>query len=112
MVQRGETYYADLNDATGSEQKGIRPVLVIQNNIGNKYSPTTIVAIITSKSKRNMPTHVLLNKNTMNGLKVDSTIALEQIRTIDKTRLLGKIGQLSKEEENSVKRAIQTSLTV
>ena len=97
-VKRGEIYYADMNNITGSEQGGKRPVLIIQNNMGNKYSPTTIVAVITSKHKRNLPTHVLVHKDEMNGLKCDSTVALEQIRTIDKSRLKEKIGHIEDEQ--------------
>lgn len=109
-VKRGEIYYADMNNTTGSEQCGKRPVLIIQNNIGNKYSPTTIVAVITSKHKRNLPTHVLIHKDEINGLKCDSTIALEQIRTIDKTRLVTKVGCLNENDNRKVLHALKISL--
>lgn len=109
-VKRGEIYYADMNNITGSEQGGKRPVLIIQNNIGNKYSPTTIVAVITSKHKRNLPTHVLIHKDEINGLKCDSTIALEQIRTIDKTRLVTKVGCLNENDNRKVLHALKISL--
>ena len=107
-VKRGEIYYANMNNATGSEQSGKRPVLIIQNNMGNKFSPTTIVAVITSRQKRNLPTHV--HKDEQNGLKCDSTIALEQIRTIDKTRLLSKVGCLNEDDNDKVLHALKVSL--
>ena len=93
-VKRGEIYYADLSPVIGSEQGGIRPVLVVQNDVGNKYSPTVIAAAITSKiNKAKMPTHIELSANEY-GLNKDSVILLEQIRTIDKQRLREKIGKL------------------
>ncbi len=95
VVKRGEVYLADLNPVLGSEQGGIRPVLIIQNDIGNRYSPTVIVAAITAKiSKAKLPTHVEVKKDEV-GLIKDSVILLEQIRTIDKSRLDEKIGEIS-----------------
>ena len=91
FIKRGEVYYAELSPVTGSEQGGLRPVLVIQNDVGNKYSPTIIVAAITSQiNKAKLPTHVELNAEEY-GLSRDSVILLEQIRTIDKKRLREKI---------------------
>ena len=95
FVKRGDIYYADLGQMQGSEQGGIRPVLVIQNDTGNKYSPTVICASITSQiSKTKLPTHVFLESGR-GGLMKDSVVMMEQIRTIDKIRLGEKIGQLS-----------------
>lgn len=93
-VKRGEIYYADLSPVVGSEQGGIRPVLVVQNDVGNKYSPTIIAAAITSRiNKAKMPTHIELAADEY-GLNKDSVVLLEQIRTIDKRRLREKIGKL------------------
>lgn len=112
MVKRGELYYADLSPVVGSEQGGIRPVLVIQNDIGNKYSPTIIAAAITSKlNKAKLPTHIELSSKEY-GLEKDSVILLEQIRTIDKTRLREKIGELNSFKMNQVNRAMMISLGV
>ncbi|NLZ52379.1 MAG: type II toxin-antitoxin system PemK/MazF family toxin [Thermoanaerobacteraceae bacterium] len=108
-VKKGEIYYADLTPVKGSEQGGIRPVLVIQNDIGNKYSPTTIVCILTSKkNKSNMPTHVFLGQNY--GLPKESFALLEQIRTIDKLRLKRKVGEIKDQEiMDQIDRAIHIS---
>lgn len=93
-IKRGDIYYADLGIGQGSEQKGVRPVLVIQNNVGNKFSPTIIIAAITSQlNKANIPTHVDLSLSSCN-LPKNSTVLLEQIRTIDKKRLGAKLGKL------------------
>ena len=93
-INRGEIYYADLSPVVGSEQGGVRPVLVVQNNIGNKYSPTVIVAAITSQlTKAKLPTHIELNKQKSN-LPKDSVVLLEQIRTLDKRRLGEKLSSL------------------
>lgn len=92
-VKRGEVYLADLDPIVGSEQGGIRPVVVIQNDIGNKFSTTTIAAITTKDKRSNMPTHIHLN-STIEPLR-DSVVLLEQIRTIDKLRLIKYIGKLS-----------------
>ena len=95
MVKRGDIFYADLSPVVGSEQGGVRPVLIVQNDIGNKYSPTVIVAAITSKiNKAKMPTHIEL-AGAMHGLTKDSVILAEQIRTIDKKRLKEKIGHIN-----------------
>ena len=96
MIFKGDVYYADLNPVIGSEQGGIRPVVILQNDIGNKYSPTTIVAPMTTKSTTYVPMHVRLKESF---LAKRSTLLLEQIRTIDKRRLIKKIGSLS---ENSM----------
>lgn len=94
MVKRGELYYADLSPVVGSEQGGVRPVLIVQNNVGNKYSPTIIAAAITSQlDKAKLPTHIALPANAY-GLPKDSVVLLEQIRTLDKRRLKEKIGEL------------------
>lgn len=112
MVKRGELYYADLSPVVGSEQGGIRPVLVVQNNIGNKYSPTVIAAAITSKlNKAKLPTHIELSSKEY-GLEKDSVVLLEQIRTIDKSRLKEKIGELSTAKMSQVNRAMLISLGV
>ncbi len=97
VVKRGDIFYADLSPVIGSEQGGTRPVLVVQNNVGNKFSPTVIVAAITSQiNKAKMPTHIEI-KATDVGLLKDSVILLEQVRTIDKKRLREKIGTLGDE---------------
>ena len=94
IVKRGDMFYADLSPVIGSEQGGIRPVLVIQNDTGNKYSPTVIVSAITSQLNKNkLPTHIELDSKEF-GLKSDSVILAEQIRTIDKSRLKEKIGHI------------------
>ena len=91
IVKRGDIFYADLSPVVGSEQGGVRPVLVVQNDIGNKYSPTVIVAAVTSQiNKAKMPTHIELSANEY-GLSKDSVVLMEQIRTIDKKRLKEKI---------------------
>lgn len=112
MIKRGEIYYADLRGVVGSEQGGIRPVVILQNNIGNKYSPTTIVAIITSKSKKDLPTHVRLYKNNLNKLDRDSMILLEQLKTIDKSRIKDKVGELNETEIQEVKNALMISMAI
>ena len=95
VIKRGDMFYADLSPVIGSEQGGIRPVLVIQNNVGNKYSPTVIVSAITSQlNKSKLPTHIELDSEEF-GLKSDSIILTEQIRTIDKSRLKEKIGHIN-----------------
>lgn len=95
IIKRGDMFYADLSPVVGSEQGGIRPVLVIQNDTGNKYSPTIIVSAITSQMNKNkLPTHIELDSEEF-GLKSDSVVLAEQIRTIDKSRLKEKIGHIS-----------------
>ena len=97
VVKRGDIFYADLSPVIGSEQGGTRPVLVVQNDIGNKFSPTVIIAAITSQiNKAKMPTHIEISANDF-GLAKDSVILLEQIRTVDKRRLKEKIGKLNDE---------------
>ena len=109
IVKRGDIYYADLSPVVGSEQGGVRPVLIIQNDIGNKYSPTVIAAAITSRiNKAKMPTHIELCAKEY-GLNKDSVILLEQIRTIDKKRLREKIGCLDNELMNEVNEALSVS---
>ena len=109
-IRRGDIFYANLNPVIGSEQGGVRPVLIIQNNIGNKYSPTTIIAAITSKIKKaKLPTHVELSAAEFN-LEKDSVILLEQLRTIDKRRLKEKIAHLDDEIMSEIDRASMISL--
>jgi mRNA interferase MazF len=109
-VKRGFIFYADLSPVVGSEQGGFRPVLVIQNNVGNKYSPTVIVAAITSHiEKAKLPTHVELSA-VEHGLEKDSVILLEQIRTIDKQRLQQKITELDEKVMAKVDEALKISL--
>ena len=109
VIKRGDMFYADLSPVVGSEQGGIRPVLVIQNNIGNKYSPTVIVSAITSRlGKNKLPTHIELDSEEF-GLKSDSIILTEQIRTIDKSRLKEKIGHIN---DQSVMSKIDNALGV
>lgn len=110
IVRRGDVYYADLRPVIGSEQGGIRPVLIIQNDMGNKHSPTVICAAITSKmNKAKLPTHVELDSRRYNMVK-DSVILLEQLRTIDKKRLKDKVCHLDEEILNQVDRALLASL--
>lgn len=109
-IKRGELYYADLSPVVGSEQGGVRPVLVVQNDVGNKYSPTVIAAAVTSKiNKAKLPTHIELPSDSY-GLQKDSVILLEQIRTLDKRRLKERIGELSVATMSKVDRAILISL--
>lgn len=108
-VKRGDIYYADLSPVVGSEQGGVRPVLVIQNNIGNKYSPTVIVAAITSQINKNkMPTHVEMDA-VRYGLAKDSVVLLEQVRTLDKKRLKEKIGSADLKMMEKVDIALEIS---
>ena len=110
IIRRGDIYYADLRPVVGSEQGGIRPVLIIQNNVGNKHSPTVICAAITSKmNKAKLPTHVELNSKKCDMIK-DSVILLEQVRTIDKQRLKEKICHIDKELQEQVNYALMVSL--
>lgn len=110
-VKRGELYYADLSPVVGSEQGGVRPVLIIQNDIGNKYSPTVIVAAVTSQiNKAKIPTHIEISCQEFSGLQKDSVILLEQLRTLDKRRLKEKIGMLSKSKMEKVNNALLISL--
>lgn len=109
IIKRGDMYYADLSPVVGSEQGGVRPVLIVQNDIGNKYSPTVIAAAITSQiNKAKLPTHIEISAQEY-GLQKDSVILLEQIRTIDKKRLREKIGHLDEELMEKVNDAIGIS---
>ena len=108
-VKRGEIYYADLSPVVGSEQGGVRPVLIIQNDIGNRYSPTVIAAAITSqRDKAKLPTHIELSAQSC-GLQKDSTVLLEQVRTIDKKRLRERMGEITPETMNSINSALSIS---
>ena len=110
QIKRGEIYYADLSPVIGSEQGGIRPVLIIQNDIGNKYSPTVIVSAITSQlSKAKLPTHIELPAERYN-LPKNSVALLEQIRTLDKRRLQEKVTTLSPDKMREVNKALLISL--
>ena len=112
LIKRGEIYLVNLNPVRGSEQAGHRPVVVLQNNVGNEFSPTTIVAPLTTKSfDKEYPTNVFVSKSVGN-LKSDSTILLSQIRTIDKTRLEKKIGHLPDSLLQRVNAAIKVSLAL
>ena len=108
-IKRGDIFYADLRPVVGSEQGGIRPVLIIQNDIGNKHSPTVICAAITSKMKAKLPTHVERDAGKYDIVK-DSVILLEQLRTIDKRRLKDKVCHLDKEAISKVNKALMVSL--
>lgn len=108
-IRRGEIYYADLSPVVGSEQGGIRPVLIVQNDMGNKHSPTVIAAAITSqREKAKLPTHISIPAKE-NGLAKNSIILLEQIRTIDKKRLKEKMGNLDPDSMNQVNNALSVS---
>ena len=112
VVARGELYYADLSPVIGSEQGGLRPVLIIQNNVGNKYSPTVIIAAITSQiSKAKLPTHIELDKSKY-PLTKDSVVLLEQLRTLDKLRLKEKIGCLDESAMRKIDVALMISLGI
>ena len=108
-VRRGEIYYADLSPVVGSEQGGVRPVLIVQNDVGNKYSPTVIAAAITSqKEKAKLPTHIEINAQNC-GLAKNSVVLLEQIRTIDKKRLKERMGMLDEDAMYQVNSALSIS---
>ena len=108
-VHRGEIYYADLSPVVGSEQGGVRPVLIVQNDIGNRYSPTVIAAAITSRlEKTRMPTHIRVNGGSC-GLSKDSIVLLEQIRTLDKRRLKERMGTLDTASMTAVDSALSVS---
>ncbi|WP_177975433.1 type II toxin-antitoxin system PemK/MazF family toxin [Eubacterium sp.] len=110
LIRRGDIYYADLRPVVGSEQGGVRPVLIIQNDVGNRHSPTVICAAITSRmNKAKLPTHIELNAARYHMVK-DSVILLEQLRTIDKTRLKDRICHLDSDIMEKVGRALQISL--
>lgn len=110
-IKRGDIYYADLSPVIGSEQDGVRPVVIIQNDIGNKYSPTVIVIAITSKIKSRLPTHIPI-EGAKYGLDKDSVILAEQIRTLDKTRLKEKVGSLDNLTLEKIKKAIEISFGI
>ena len=109
VIKRGDMFYADLSPVVGSEQGGIRPVVIIQNDLGNKYSPTVIAAAITSQTnKTKLPTHIEIGGNT-SGLKSNSVVLTEQIRTIDKSRLKEKIGHI---DDNAIINKLNNALGV
>lgn len=109
-ILRGDLYYADLTPVTGSEQGGVRPVLMIQNDIGNRFSPTVIVAAVTSRQdKHPLPTHVSISPNHC-GLKESSVVLLEQLRTIDRVRLREYIGRLTEQDMKQVDHALRISI--
>lgn len=108
-IKRGDIYYADLSPVVGSEQGGVRPVLIVQNDVGNRFSPTVIAAAITSQqSKAKMPTHIAIGAAS-SGLAKDSVVLLEQVRTIDKKRLIGKMGAVDNSEMKKINEAISVS---
>lgn len=109
MIKRGEIYYADLDPVVGSEQGGTRPILVVQNDIGNRFSPTTVIVPITSRKqkKATLPTHVEIS---CMGLEHESQALLEQIKTIDKRRLKDRIGEIEKDQMENVERALLISV--
>lgn len=111
MIKRGDVYYAELDPVIGSEQKGYRPIVVIQNDIGNMHSPTTIAAMITSSQKKKLPTHVHV-EGIGSGLTEDSIVMLEQIRTIDKRRLGTMIGHISEKTMGQIEEAVLCSLGI
>ena len=111
-IKRGDIYYADLSPVVGSEQGGVRPVLIVQNDVGNKFSPTVIAAAITSQRfKTNLPTHIQVNAQGC-GLSKDSIVLLEQVRTIDKRRLKEKMGYLDEPDMTRVNQALSVSLGI
>lgn len=108
-VKRGDIYYADLSPVVGSEQGGMRPVLIVQNDVGNKFSPTVIAAAITSqRDKTQLPTHIQLTSQSC-GLQKDSVVLLEQVRTIDKKRLKEKMGRIDDDSMGEIDRALTIS---
>ena len=108
-VKRGDIYYADLSPVVGSEQGGVRPVLIVQNDVGNKFSPTVIAAAITSqKDKTKLPTHIQVNADGC-GLQKDSIVLLEQVRTIDKRRLREHMGALGQRDMHRINEALSVS---
>ncbi len=110
VIKKGDIFFADLSPVVGSEQGGLRPVLIIQNDVGNKYSPTVIISAITSQiNKAKLPTHVEIGA-LGNGLNKDSVVLLEQVRTVDKKRLKEKIGHVSEDTLDKVHNALSISL--
>ena len=110
VVKRGDLYYVDLGDGIGSEQCGLRPAVIVQNDKGNKFSTTVIVAPLTSRNKKLMPTHVILGKS--DKLPKTSTVLLEQIRIVDKQRLKEKIGHVTKKELIKIDKCLEISLGI
>ena len=110
-IYRGDIFFANLNPVKGSEQGGKRPVVILQNDVGNKFSPTVIVAAITSRTRKkaNMPTHVHLDNAAH---EKNSQVILEQIRTLDKSRLITKVGKLTKDEMVAIDRSLEVSLSI
>ena len=109
MINKGDVYYADLNPVIGSEQGGVRPVVILQNDIGNRYSPTTIVAPMTTKSKTYVPMHVKLKEDFLAKISI---LLLEQIRTIDKRRLLSKMGSISQESQDQIDKVLDKNFYI
>ena len=109
LIRRGDIFYADLNPVVGSEQGGIRPVLVVQNNVGNKHSPTVIIVPISSLRKKNLPVHIQIR---CSELPKNSTILVEQIRTIDRSRLRKYVGSLNRELMNEINGILKISIGV
>jgi len=107
-IRRGDVYYADLNPVVGSEQGGVRPVLILQNNTGNRYSPTVIAAAITGRPKKLLPTHVFIGCG--NGLYKGSFVLLEQIRTLDRERLLNYAGRINEQKMEEIDEALAISI--
>ena len=111
-IKRGDIFYADLSPVVGSEQGGLRPVLIIQNDVGNRYSPTVIAAAITSKmGKSRLPTHIDIHADKV-GLAKDSVVLLEQVRTLDKRRLKERMGHLDEQTMQTVNSAIAVSFGI
>ena len=111
MCKRGEVYYVDLSPVVGSEQGGRRPCLVVQNDVGNKFSPCTIVAIITSRTtKAKLPTQCWISKSC--GFSVESMVECEQLRTIDKSRLKQKLGEITQEEQRAIDKCLKISVGI
>ena len=110
QIKRGQIYYAKLDPGIGSEQKGTRPVVILQNNVGNKCSPTTLIAPISTKKCLNLPVHILIDD--LDKIKPNSIVMLEQIRVIDKSRILSYINKLSNKQINQINNAISISLNI
>ena len=112
VIKKGEIYYANLDPIIGSEQNGTRPVVVVQNNLGNKYSPTVLIAPLTSKSKKKnyLPTHIEIKSNEK--ITHDSLILLEQVRVLDKTRLISFLCSLNEEEINLVNKSLKDTFDI
>ena len=112
-MRKGDIFFADLSPVIGSEQGGSRPVIIIQNDVGNRYSPTVIVAIATTRhNKKPIPTHYWLEKCDSNNLPKDSMVMLEQIRTIDKRRLKEYCGRISQKDQEEIDKALKISLAL